>query len=133
LLAQGCPSGRRTHGGGCRVCERSNTGCESIFNFVYDAAGQVQQEWVYYPFGQTTTVVDTLTNPYTRYWIEDRNQFAGMWRDDETGTDHTLHRHYANNLAREILTRVAAQASDPVSATVTGARIEIGFAPRSLA
>jgi RHS repeat-associated protein len=65
-----------------------------------DAAGQVQQEWVYHPFGQATTVVDTLTNPYTRYWIEDRNQFAGMWRDDETGTDHTLYRHYADNLAR---------------------------------
>jgi RHS repeat-associated protein len=49
---------------------------------------------------QAVTVVDTLTNPYTRYWIEEHNQFAGMWRDDETGTDHTLHRHYANNLAR---------------------------------
>jgi hypothetical protein len=25
-----------------------------------------------------------------------------MWRDEESGTDHTLHRHYANNLARSL-------------------------------
>ena len=34
---------------------------------------------------------------------------------------------------REILTRVAAQASEPVPSTVAGARIEIGFAPRPVA
>jgi hypothetical protein len=35
-------------------------------------------------------VVDTLTTPYTRYWIEDQNLFAGMWRDEESDNDHTL-------------------------------------------
>ena len=34
---------------------------------------------------------------------------------------------------REILTRVAAQASEPVPSTLAGARIEIGFAPRPVA
>jgi RHS repeat-associated protein len=40
-----------------------------------------------------------------------------MWRDDETGTDHTLHRHYANNLARWLSPdpagRKAAKLTDP--------------------
>jgi hypothetical protein len=35
-------------------------------------------------------VVDTLINPYTRYWIENHNLFAGMWRDWESQNDHTL-------------------------------------------
>jgi RHS repeat-associated protein len=60
---------------------------------------------------QATTVVDTLIDPYTRCWIEDHNLFAGMWRDEESGTDHTLHRQFASYLARWLSPDPAGKAS----------------------
>jgi hypothetical protein len=33
---------------------------------------------------------DTLNDPNTRYWKENRFKFAGMWRDGESGNDQAL-------------------------------------------
>jgi RHS repeat-associated protein len=42
----------------------------------------------------------SLNNPNTRWWLMNRMKFTGLWRDDETGLDHTLYRQYPSTFGR---------------------------------
>ena len=65
-----------------------------------DAQGVNEQVWMYYPFGGAEVLYDSLNNPNTRWWVMNRMKFTGLWRDDETGLDHTLYRQYSSTLGR---------------------------------
>jgi len=65
-----------------------------------DALGFYEQIWQYYPFGGDRVAYDSLNNPNTRWWLMNRMKFTGLWRDDETGLDHTLYRKYSSTLGR---------------------------------
>jgi RHS repeat-associated protein len=65
-----------------------------------NATGIVEQESDYYPFGGERVITDTLNDPNTRYWKENRFKFTGMWRDAESDHDHTQFRMFPSNLAR---------------------------------
>jgi RHS repeat-associated protein len=65
-----------------------------------NATGVTEQESDYYPFGGERVITDTLNDPNTRYWKENRFKFAGMWRDWDSSNDHTMFRQYPSNLGR---------------------------------
>jgi RHS repeat-associated protein len=65
-----------------------------------DAQGFYEQIWQYYPYGGDRVAYDILNDPNTRWWVMNRMKFTGLWRDDETGLDHTLYRKYSSTLGR---------------------------------
>jgi RHS repeat-associated protein len=83
-----------------------------------DAQGFYEQIWQYYPYGGDRVAYDTLNDPNTRWWLMNRMKFTGLWRDDETGLDHTLYRKYTSNLGRWLSPdpdNAGADESDPQS------------------
>jgi RHS repeat-associated protein len=65
-----------------------------------DAQGVYEQIWQYYPYGGDRVAYDILNDPNTRWWVMNRMKFTGLWRDDETGLDHTLYRKYSSTFGR---------------------------------
>jgi RHS repeat-associated protein len=88
---------------GKRTARRDNSGAVyysfsdhlGSLRVMTDATGNIQRDSDYYPFGGERVVTGIF---------DDAHKFAGMFRDTETGLDHTLYRQYNSALGRWLST-----------------------------